>query len=120
MPDNDDRRRAPPGGVGEDPARTLDGGRVPDAGTPPEQIPMPRPPVVGDARHPPTTQLDQDDAPAGDRGDGGRRHAQALRDVSGVPGGPVDEGVAPGEARTEPAASPVVQPPSQRGKPGTP
>jgi len=85
MNPNEDRRRAPPQGVGEDPVRTLDGHKRPDEQTPPEQIPMPVAPVVGDARHPPTTQLDQDTSPAGDRGDGAHRHAEDLRQVSGVP-----------------------------------
>lgn len=115
MNPNEDRRRAPPQGVGEDPVRTLNDGRRPDAATPPQQIPMPTPPVVGDARHPPTTQLDQDRSPAGDRGDGARRHAEDLRQVSGVPD--VD-GPTPSEERNELATEPLVEPPSRQGARG--
>lgn len=115
MTPNEDRRRAPPQGVGEDPVRTLADGHRPDAATPPQQIPMPTPPVAGDPRHPPTTQLDQDQSPAGDRGDGGHRHAEDLRQVSGVPD--VD-GPKPSGHGNEPATEPPVEPPSRQGARG--
>lgn len=113
MQANEDRRRAPPQGVGEDPARTLEGGQRPDSDTPPQQIPMPTPPVVGDPRHPPTTQLDQEASPAGDRGEGAHRHAEDLRQVSGVPGGDRTPSGEPHSPVTQPAAEPS----SRNGRP---
>lgn len=48
--------------------------------------PHPAPSKKGDPEHPPTTQVDQDRAPAGDRGEGARRHMEQSREVLGVPG----------------------------------
>lgn len=51
----------------------------------PRPAPAPTSEVPGDPHHPPTTQVDQDRSPAGDRGEGGQRHAEQLRRVEGVP-----------------------------------
>lgn len=51
----------------------------------PPKAPAPTPEVLGDPHHPPTTQVDQDRLPAGDRGDAAQRHAEQLRRVEGVP-----------------------------------
>ncbi|MDA7415378.1 hypothetical protein PGB34_03285 [Xenophilus arseniciresistens] len=39
-----------------------------------------------DAPLPPSTQVDQDQSPAGDRGDGARRHREQREQVAGTPG----------------------------------
>ncbi len=53
----------------------------------PRPAPAPTSEVPGDPHHPPTTQVDQDRSPAGDRGEGGQRHAEQWRRVEGARSG---------------------------------
>ncbi|RYF61769.1 MAG: hypothetical protein EOO27_00630 [Comamonadaceae bacterium] len=47
----------------------------------------PDPTVKGDPKHPPTTQVDQDRAMGGDRGDNASRNLEQNAAVGGVPKG---------------------------------